>query len=68
MPEALAYGIVDAAQIVGVGRTKFYSEIKAGRVRTIQIGRRHLVTRAALEEYVAQLDGEARPATSVAPS
>ena len=50
----LAYPIPEAAEILGIGRTTLYAEIGAGRLSTITIGRRRLVTREALEDYLAQ--------------
>lgn len=55
----LAYPIPEAAQAIGVGRTTLYAEIAAGRIATVTIGRRRLITRAALEAYLASLTDEA---------
>ena len=52
MPEPLAFPIPEAASVIGVGRTTLYAEITAGRLPTITIGRRRLVTRRALEDYL----------------
>ena len=49
----LAYPIPEAAAELGIGRTTLYGEIAAGRLPTITIGRRRLVTRQALEDYLA---------------
>ncbi len=42
--------VVTALAVTGLGRTKFYELVKAGRIRTIPIGRRTLVVYASLEE------------------
>lgn len=55
----LAYPIPEAAQIIGIGRTTLYGEIAAGRLETVTIGRRRLITRAALESYLKSLTAEA---------
>lgn len=39
-----------ALAITGLGRTKFYELVKNGRIRTVAIGRRTLVTFADLEK------------------
>jgi excisionase family DNA binding protein len=48
IPEALEYLGPNA-----VGRTTLYEIIARGEIRTVHIGRRHLVPRAALDAYVA---------------
>jgi len=50
----------EAARRVGLGRSKFYSELRAGRVATVRIGRARRVSVKALERFVAQLELEAR--------
>jgi excisionase family DNA binding protein len=44
-----------AFQALGIGETLGNAEIRAGRLRTVKIGRRRLVPREALDEYVAGL-------------
>lgn len=56
--DRLAYPIPEAAEIIGIGRTTLYREIGLGRIATVAIGRRRLVTRQALEAYVAALGEE----------
>lgn len=46
--------IIEAADTLGVGRTKVYDEIGSGRLRTLQVGRRRLVSTAALRDYIEQ--------------
>lgn len=57
--EPLAFSVSDASKALGLGTTKLYEEIGAGRLRTVTVGTRRLVTRAALDEYVALLEHEA---------
>lgn len=49
----------DAANALGLGRTKTFEEVAAGRLRTVRVGRRRLVPVDALHEYVSQLEAEA---------
>jgi excisionase family DNA binding protein len=48
-PEQLL-SIDRAAALAGVGRTTIYSEIGAGRLRSVKVGRRRLVPVSAIEE------------------
>jgi len=41
----LAYSIVQAAQAAGIGRTKLYEELSAGRLRAHKLGRRTVLAR-----------------------
>lgn len=52
MSDRLAYPIPEAADLLGIGRTTLYAEIAAGRLATITVGRRRLVTRDALATYL----------------
>jgi excisionase family DNA binding protein len=45
--------VATAFAVTGLGRTKFYELVKAGRIRTVAIGRRTLVVYASLEELAA---------------
>ncbi len=51
----LSYGPVSAASIAGIGLTKLYEEIKAGRLKAKKFGKRTLVTAAALEDWLNNL-------------
>jgi excisionase family DNA binding protein len=46
--------IEDAARALGIGRTALYSEIGAGRIRTIKVGRRRLVPSSAISEVASR--------------
>lgn len=41
--------------VVGIGRTNVYQLMDEGRVRSVRIGQRRLIPRAALEEFVVEL-------------
>ncbi|HIJ62654.1 MAG TPA: helix-turn-helix domain-containing protein [Rhodospirillaceae bacterium] len=52
--QRLAYGINDALEVVPVGRSLLYEEIKAGKLKTFKIGKRTLI---AAGDLTAWLDG-----------
>jgi excisionase family DNA binding protein len=45
----LAVPVKTACKLVGVGNTTMWALIKAGRVKTVSIGRRRLIIYASLE-------------------
>jgi excisionase family DNA binding protein len=47
----------EAAEVLGLGRTKVYKLIGSGELRSIKIGSSRRVSATALAEFVAQLDG-----------
>lgn len=53
MPRLLA--IKQALYELGISRTAIYELIKAGKLKTVKIGRRRLVPVEAIEELVAEL-------------
>jgi excisionase family DNA binding protein len=62
MTTALADGLLtveEAADWLRVSRWSVYNLIRGGQLRTIKIGRRRLVTRAALAECVELLAKDA---------
>jgi excisionase family DNA binding protein len=54
--ERLAVSIKEAAQIVGLGRTRLYELLKSGEIPSIRLGRRRLIKIEALREFVGRLD------------
>ena len=52
LPELLS--IQEAAHRLGIGRTRRYAEMRAGRVRSVKVGRRRLVPMAALAALIAE--------------
>lgn len=53
-PEHLL-SIPEAAEALGIGRTRLYADIAAGRIRTCKVGRRRLVPSSAINTYIATL-------------
>ena len=48
----------DAAQALGVGRTKVYELMRSGALRSVKIGGLRRIPADALAEFVAQLEAE----------
>jgi excisionase family DNA binding protein len=42
---------------LGIGRSALYELIAAGKLKTVKVGRRRLVPREAIEEFIAGLSG-----------
>lgn len=51
-PERLL-SVDEAGATLGLSRAFVYSELQAGRLRTIKVGRRRLVPAAAIAAYIA---------------
>jgi excisionase family DNA binding protein len=49
----------EAAEMLGIGRTKVYELMASGQLRSVKIGRCRRITTTALTEFVADLDREA---------
>ena len=41
---------------LGLGRSKVYEELASGRLRSVKVGRRRLVSESALVEYIERLE------------
>ncbi|MEO6387943.1 MAG: helix-turn-helix domain-containing protein [Croceibacterium sp.] len=54
MDSSLTLGIKDSARALGVGRTHLYRLINDGKIDTILLGRRRLVTTASLRKLVEE--------------
>jgi excisionase family DNA binding protein len=55
-PTAIALSIPDVMSRTGLCRQTLYNEINAGRLETFRVGRRRLVSPAALAEWVKTLE------------
>ena len=49
------YRVEEAAQLLGVGRTRIFDLMKLGELRSVKIGGSRRVPAAALDEYIARL-------------
>jgi len=64
MAEPLTYSVEEAAKVLGVGRASAYELVHTGRLPHIQIGRRMLISRAVLREFLGLPPDENTPAQS----
>jgi excisionase family DNA binding protein len=55
MEEPLAYTPKGAAKATGQGRTTIFQDIKSGKLRAVKNGRRTLILRPDLEEYLSSM-------------
>lgn len=63
--EALTYTVAEAAAAVGIDRTYMYDLISRGDIPSLQIGRRRLIAKVALEQWVADnFDATLAPRTN----
>ena len=51
----MLFGVTEAAAVLGIGRTNVYALLKTGELRSVKIGGRRLIPRAALEAFVDDL-------------
>jgi excisionase family DNA binding protein len=52
----LAYGVDEAAQALGVSFTQVRGWIREGKLRALRVGRRVLIRREVLEEFLRDLE------------
>src|SRR5690606_23770402 len=57
--DALAYSLDQAASRLGIGKTMLEELVAAGQITSMKIGRRRLVSRAALEAFIARQERKA---------
>lgn len=50
--ERLAYSVDEAAHLTGLSRDLLYDEMRRGHLNYIKIGRRRLITRQHLEQFL----------------
>ncbi len=49
--------VTETARLLATSRSKIYEMIAAGQLESVKLGRRRLIPREAVEEYVASLRG-----------
>jgi len=52
----VAVSVEEAAVLLGIGRTLAYQLVLSHALRSVKVGRRRLVIRASIEEYVERLE------------
>ena len=55
-PERLL-DVEEAGALLGIGRSKVYDEISAGRLRSLTVGRRRLVPGSAISAFIRHAAG-----------
>jgi excisionase family DNA binding protein len=50
--ERLAYSVGEAAQLTGLSRDLLYDQMRRGNLHYVKIGRRRLITRQHLEQFL----------------
>ena len=50
-----AFAVKEFLAAYGIGRTKFYEEVKAGRLKTRKVGKRTLITRSDADAWLNNL-------------
>ena len=55
MNDVLTVSISDACRVLGIGRSLLYQEISAGRLPVLKAGRRTIIKKSALENWIAGL-------------
>jgi excisionase family DNA binding protein len=58
--EKLLLTIAEAAQVIGLGRSKVYELVASGAIESVRIGRSRRVPLDAVEAYVAELRADVR--------
>ena len=51
-PTTLVYTIHEAAILLSLGRSSMYQAVRTGAVPSVRLGRRILIPRAALDEFL----------------
>lgn len=59
--QPLLYTVVEAAQALRISRARLYELMGEGRLKSLKLGQRRLISRKALHEFVAELEKESDP-------
>ena len=60
-PERLAYSVDEAARLTGLSRDLLYDQMRIGNLAYLKVGRRRLITRQHLEQFLAITPSTGRP-------
>ena len=58
--QQLSYTVEDAVQVTGLSRSRLYQAIRAGSLTTWKAGKRRMVSRKALEQFISRLERESQ--------
>jgi excisionase family DNA binding protein len=61
VPERLAYSVDEAAHLTGLSRDLLYDQMRIGNLAYLKVGRRRLITRQHLEQFLAITPHTGRP-------
>jgi excisionase family DNA binding protein len=64
--ERLAYSVDEAARLTGLSRDLLYDEMRRGHLDYLKVGRRRLITRQHLEQFLA-ISPQAEPSPPALP-
>ena len=53
------YRVAEVMTLLSLSRSVLYEELRAGRLRSVHVGRTRLITAAAINDYIALLEREA---------
>ena len=59
--QQIAFSIIDAARSLSVGRSMIYVLLNSGKLESIKIGRRNLITASSLARLVGSAPQQAQP-------
>ena len=62
--ERLAYSVDEAARLTGLSRDLLYDEMRRGHLDYLKVGRRRLITRQHLEQFLAIPPGPQPPGST----
>jgi excisionase family DNA binding protein len=69
MDTQLLLSVEEAAEVIGLGRTRTYELVMAKKIQSVKVGRRRLVVRSSLADFVQALlveqDNNSVPSNSV---
>jgi excisionase family DNA binding protein len=54
------YRVTEAMALLSLGRSVIYEQLRAGRLRSVHVGRTRLIPAAAITDYIALLEREAQ--------
>jgi excisionase family DNA binding protein len=54
--EKRLFSVENIMPMCNLGRTKVYEEMDSGRLRSVKVGRRRLVSAGALNEFIEKLE------------